>query len=272
MTVTVATPVSLKVWTLSWYFPRVLEESLSSYTQFQRSNDPAPFDDYKLDDGMIAWIDILGVRSATHSQIISAVRTALDLAAECSATGPIINGTLIGTPQSALQFSLVGDALVLVEKHLPNTPAASKLALVWRICELSSKLFQNDLVHRGAVTFGPVECFKSEGVHVITGKGVVRAVALESSIKCTGLFFDEKCVPILEQRQRQLSRQAKVIFKKQLPKCFWFFSAPNLAGVLLASQEGNESWMRALNQAKPHKYIRRSKALLKHIEKAHSVG
>ncbi len=126
---------------------------MPDYDRYERSTAPAPFDVYALGDGMIAWIDILGVRSASHQQIVDAVKTVLALAAECSATGPIVGGVMIGTPHSAMQFSLVGDALILVEKNQPNTPAAAKLALIWRVCELSAKMFEMGLLHRGAVTF-----------------------------------------------------------------------------------------------------------------------
>lgn len=235
---------------------------MTNYERYERSTAPAPFDDYTLDNGMIAWIDILGVRSANHQQIVDAVRKVLALAAEYSATGPIFeDGVFAGTPQSALQFSLVGDALILVEKNQPETPAASKLALIWRVCDLSTKLFESGLLHRGAITFGPVECFKEDGVHVITGKGVVRAATLESSIKCSGLFFDEKCIPILEERQKQLTRQATVVFKKDLPKCFWFFTAKYLSGVLVATRGGLEAWEESLQKATPHKYVSKSKKM-----------
>ena len=242
---------------------------MPDYDSYQRSTAVAPFDDYSLDNGMIAWIDILGVRSATHQQIVTAVKKVLDLAAEFSATGPIVNGVMYGTPQSALQYALVGDALVLVEKNQPDTPAASKLALVWRICELSARLFDEGLIHRGAVTFGAVECFKADGVHVITGSGVVRAVALESSIKCTGLFFDEKCVPILQERQTQLARrnQVEIVFKRNLPSCLWFFAARYMSGIVFAGNGGYQSWNQALIQARPHKYIKRSKRILSHIKR-----
>jgi hypothetical protein len=236
-----------------------------SYNQYQRSAADARFEDYTLEDGMIAWIDLLGVRSASHQEIVQAVRQVLLVAAEFSATGPIVGGTMHGTPQSALQYALVGDALILVEKNQPNTPAASKLALIWRVSELSARLFDLGYVHRGAITFGPVECFKDDGVNVITGKGVVRAAGLEASIKCTGLFFDEKCLPILETRQKQLAKQAKVFFKKEFSKCFWFFSARCMSGVLVASDGGLDSWMSALGRAKSHKYISRSNKLVKVI-------
>lgn len=238
---------------------------MPDYDSYERSTAAAPFDSYSLNDGMIAWIDLLGVRSATHQQIVTAVKKLLELAAECSANGPIVGGVMVGTPQSVLQFSLVGDALILVEKNQPSTPAASKLALIWRVCELSSKLFENGLVHRGAVTFGSVDCFTVDGANVITGKGVVRAVGLESSIKCTGLFFDEKCIPILQQRQGQLSRQATVVLKKDLPKCFWLFTARHLSGVLVAARGGLDTWAAAINSARPHKYISKSKKLIKYI-------
>lgn len=240
---------------------------MSEYGRYERSTSPAPFDDYTLENGMVAWIDILGVRSASHQEIVSAVKKVLELAAEFSATGPIFDdGVFVGTPQSAMQFSLVGDALILVEKNLPATPAASKLALIWRVCRLSMRLFENGLLHRGVVTFGPIDCFKNEGVHVITGKGVVRAAALESTIKCSGLFFDEKCIPILEERQQQLTRQAKVVFKNSLPRLFWFFTARHLSGVLVGSNGGLKIWADALEIARPHKYVTKSKKLVKYLQ------
>lgn len=239
---------------------------MANYDRYERSTEPAPFDDYSLEDGMIAWIDLLGVRSATHNEIVAAVKKVLELAAEFSSTGAIWeDGTMVGTPQSALQFSLVGDALILVEKNMPDTPAAPKLSLIWRICGLSEKLFENGLIHRGAVTFGQVDCFKVDGAHVITGKGVVRAVALESTIKGTGLFFDEKCIPIFQVRKAQLVRKALVIYKEDLPKFFWFFMARQLSGVLVAPNSGLNSWEAAMKIAKPHKYISKSKKLIKFI-------
>lgn len=96
------------------------------YTSFQRSNVPATFDEYDKPSIFICWMDLLGVRSMEHSQITNAVDGALLAASEASSTGAIwSDGVLVGTPDSAIQYCLIGDALVLVEKDMPNVRAAA---------------------------------------------------------------------------------------------------------------------------------------------------
>ncbi len=66
-----------------------------------------------------------------HVQITNAVAVTLNCAAEASSTGGVMNnGVLIGTPDSAIQYALVGDALILVEKDQPQTRAAARLCFL----------------------------------------------------------------------------------------------------------------------------------------------
>lgn len=217
------------------------------YTTYNRSSAPGPFQTYSLTDCSICWIDLLGVRSLNHQQIISAVTTALNSASEASCTGPIdANGNLIGTPNSAIQFSLVGDALILTEKNRPNTIAASKLAFFYRVNILSRLLHERGFVHRGVITSGEVDCFEFEGSTVITGKGVVNAANLESNLKTAGLFFDNSWTNFMTQRQQQLDAQNFIVPFRLIPNWQNQLYAQGLEGVTFSQFEGWTYWKNAI--------------------------
>ena len=116
------------------------------YDKFQRSTEASVFKDYSYEDATIAWIDILNVSTKSHNEITKIMRKVLDIAAEATSTGPIsTDGMYYGTPNSAVQYSIVGDTVVMVEKHLPTQRAAAKLALLYRASLLSKKLNENNL-------------------------------------------------------------------------------------------------------------------------------
>lgn len=62
---------------------------MNNYGKYERSTAEAPFEDYSLENEIGAWIDLRGIRSASHEKIVAAVKKVLDLAAEFSATGTI---------------------------------------------------------------------------------------------------------------------------------------------------------------------------------------
>lgn len=220
------------------YNPRPL-----GYTRFLRSTTPAPFQQYNKADVGICWIDLLGVRQMNHQQITNAVDVALDCAAQASCTGPIDgNGVLIGTPDSAIQYSLVGDALILIEKDQPQVRAAVMLAFFYRVNILSRLLAERGLLHRGVITMGEVKCFKFEGSSIITGQGVVRAATLEANLKIAGLFYDETWVRFIQWRQNQIDNQNFVAPFSALPNWNATTHAPGLVGVAFSQFEGWDHW------------------------------
>ena len=225
------------------YNPRPL-----GYTQFIRSTAPAPFIQYDKPDIAICWMDLLGVRQMPHAQITAAVDIALNSAAEASSNGGVTgNGILIGTPNSAVQYSLVGDALVLTEKDMPNTRAAAKLAFLYRINILSRLLNERGLLHRGVITTGEVKCLVYEGSSIITGAGVVTAANLEGNLKTAGLFYDETWVRFIQLRQQQVDNQNFVAPFSAIPNWNAGAHAPNLAGVCFTQFEGWDHWKNMVN-------------------------
>ena len=226
--------------------PSYLSKHLS-YTTFTRSTATAPFDQYDMPDIAICWIDLLGVRSMTHQQITQAVDCALLAAAESSSTGPIVNNVLVGTPNEATQYCLVGDALVLTERNHPRTPAAATLAFVYRVNILSRLLNERGLLHRGVITTGEVKCLKFEDSCIITGRGVVQAANLEGNLKTAGLFYDNTIIPFIQARQTQVDAQNFCAPFASLPNWNSGINAPNLAGVCFSQFQGWECWKATVN-------------------------
>jgi len=217
------------------------------YTNYTRSNQPSPFKEYDKSDSSICWIDMLGMRGLNHTQILTAVYTALISASEASCVGSIdSNGKLFGTPNSAIQFSLVGDALVLTEKDLPEARAAAKLAFFYRVNILSRLLHERGYVHRGVITTGGIKCFEFEGSTIITGEGVVKAVKLESKLKTAGLFYDDTWTYFILERQQQIDNQNFVVPFNQIPNWNQNVSAASLAGVCFSQFEGWKYWKDAI--------------------------
>lgn len=212
------------------------------YKKFVRSTAPNKFEEFDKESVAIGWIDLLGVRGFNHSQIVDAIDIALQSGSEGSCTGGVDEyGTLFGDPNNASQFCLVGDALLVVEKDHPKTPAAAKLAFYYRINILSRLLNERGLIHRGVLTSGPIKCFKFEGSSLITGEGVLKAAKLEKHLKIAGLFYDESVVNFLGSRAPQMTKQSVYVPFSTLPN-FDNAAAPGLVGTCFSQFEGWEHW------------------------------
>lgn len=233
------------------------------YKSFQRSTQASQFTDYSYDDATVAWIDILNVRSKPHSEITSIMRRVLDLAAEATSTGPIFDdGVYVGTPNSAVQYAIVGDTVIMVEKYQPETRAAAKLALIYRASLFSKMLFTNDLLHRGVIVDGPVDCFQKDHNTIITGAGIITAYNIESKINCSGVFINDSCAILKNPgRLAQINRRDSVV---PFPiKGFDNNSiAPNTSFVLFEATEGKKIWSQALQKASPHEKVSNSQMLV----------
>ncbi len=224
------------------------------YDHFFRSATSPSFDRFNRTEAFIAWIDLLGVRQMNHQQIITAVKQVLEAAAECSSTGPITNlggpppaKVLVGTPQSAVQYVLVGDALLLVDKEQPETPAAATLAFIYRASLVSRILNEHGYVHRGVITRGAIFCDRIDDSSIITGAGVVKAAGLESSLKSAGLFYDDTLSPFINQpiRANQIQQHS---WYEPLTGLQWNAAqhAPGLVGTIFSQYHGWEMWKRAV--------------------------
>jgi hypothetical protein len=222
------------------------------YGLFTRSHETPRFESFSRQDSFVCWIDILGVQGMNHQQIVSTIKRALLAASESSATGAIRTvgasnyPILIGTPQAAVQYSIVGDALVLAEKEQPDTQGAATLGLIYRANLLSRFLFEEGFIHRGVITRGPVHCEKVDDANVITGKGVVDAFNLEKSLKVAGLFFDQNTLDFINSgRQRQIDQHSFCAPFSQLPNWNTHVS-PGLAGVSFSQYDGWTHWTTAV--------------------------
>lgn len=229
-----------------------------SYTTFQRTGNSNRFTPFQRTNAFVAWIDLVGVRRMNHQQIVTAVRNALDAAAESSANGmlypqPAGNGIMLGTPQSAIQYSLVGDALVVVDKDQPDTPAAAAMAFLYRISVLSMLLHRFGYLHKGAVTTGDVSCDSIDDIIVITGAGVVKAYGLESGIKTVGLFYDQDVGNLINApgRSRQIERHSYWQPLNSMPNWNAGTNASGMEGVLISQYGGWDQWKNAVGNGNP---------------------
>lgn len=237
-----------------------------SYEKFERSVEKSEFQDYSLSDGTIAWIDILGVRSLPHEEISKTMRKVLDIAAEATSTGGIWNdGVLVGTPNKAAQYAIVGDTIVMVEQNQPATRPVAKLALFYRAGILSKKLFDNGLLHRGVIVEGPVDCFQKDHNPVITGAGAIEAYSLEKKLNCTGMFIHKSCLPFFDERGPQLNKQNTYISVEKLKSIDTTKITPNVGAVMYNLSDGFHSWQSALKNAPAHEKVDNSRALLDSI-------
>lgn len=242
-----------------------------SYDKFERSSEKSVFQDYTLVDGTIAWIDILGVRELPHSQLSKTMRIVLDTAAEATSTGPIFEtnkeGLLIGTPNKAAQYAIIGDTIVLVEQNQPKTRAAAKLALFYRAGLLSKMLFEKGLLHRGVIVEGEVDCFQKDHTPVITGAGVIQAYLLEKEIKATGLYVHGSCSNFFRERSQQLNSQNSFVTFKELENKEVKLFAPNVERVMYNLTTGYDAWSSALKSAEEHEKVSNSFMILEQIMK-----
>jgi hypothetical protein len=224
------------------------------YGIFTRSHESPKFETFDRTDSFVCWIDILGVQNMNHQEIVSTVKQALKSASESSATGGIQGvgpsnfPVLIGTPQSAMQYSIVGDAIVLAEKFQPDAPAAATLGLIYRASLLSRFLFEDGLIHRGVITRGAVHCEKFDDTSVITGRSIVDAYNLEKNLKISGLFFDEATLNFINSRAPQIDQHSFCAPFSQIQN--WNPThAPGLAGVAFSQYDGWLHWNTALANA-----------------------
>lgn len=248
------------------------------YHLYTRSHEASRFETFERHDSFLCWIDLLGVQNMTHNQITTAIRRVLFSASESSATGGIISvnnnsyNLLSGTPNSAMQFSLIGDALVLVEKDQPETPAAATLGFFDRINLLSRFLFEEGYLHRGVVTRGSVKCEKFEDSSVITGRGLVDAVQKEKTLKAAGLFHDETVHNFILARQNQIDRKNFVVPFSQIPNWPSATHAPNLFGVSFSQYDGWTYWNNAVTRGQqniPH--VQNTIALLRNLKTVYNL-
>lgn len=244
-----------------------------SYKKFIRSKEPHTFQEFEKPDVAICWIDLLGVSEFNHEQITLAVQAALESGVEGSCTGPIFeDGILVGNPNSATQFCLVGDALLVVEKDQPETPAAAKLSFFYRVNLLSRLLNERGLLHRGVITTGPIKCFRFEGSSLITGFGVLKAAGLERKLKVAGLFYDETVISFMGSRAPQLNNQSAYVPFASVPDFDATTLAPGLVGSCFSQYEGWEYWKDVVSKSnqKNDKVIN-AQSLLRHIGRVHQL-
>lgn len=150
---------------------------------------------------------------------------------------------MVGTPQSAVQYVLVGDALLLVDKEQPETPAAATLAFIYRVSLVSRILNELGFVHRGVITRGAIYCDRIDDSSIITGAGVVRAAGLESALKSAGLFYDDTLTPLINQPQRARQIQQHSWYEP-FAGLQWNATqhAPGLVGTIFSQYHGWEMW------------------------------
>ncbi len=233
------------------------------YDKFERSSEASVFKNYSYSDATLAWIDILNVRTKSHDEISKIMRKVLDLAAEATSTGPIFNdGVYFGTPNSAVQYAIVGDTVIMVEKYLPDQRAAAKLALLYRASLFSKKLFENNFLHRGIILDGPVDCFQKDHNPIITGGGVVQAYTLEAQLKCSGLFIHDSCALLKSAGRFEQTKQHDRIIKLPVSGFDHTSFAPNTSYVIFEKTTGLSEWQNALKNAEPHEKVTNSFSLI----------
>ena len=145
------------------------------------------FSESVIDDGLCAWIDILGTKSTDFSPQF--VRRLLDLAAIMSShkanIGPsdryqFVSNALVNTV-------VIGDAICISQKKedasFPSFRSA--VPLVASFC--SWNLFKAGLPHRGAIAKGSLFSGSHLGTRYISGYAFIEAVREESKVKAVGL-------------------------------------------------------------------------------------
>jgi hypothetical protein len=198
------------------------------------------------------------------------VDQALHCAQEASSTGPLFSGQLVGTPNSLIQFSLAGDALVLAEADMKPNRIAAKVAFFRTVNHLSLLLNTKGLLHRGVITTGDVKCLVFEGSSIITGKGVVYAAQLESSLKTAGLFYDESWVQFIQSRAAQISKDSFFAPFSSLPNWPSSTHAPGLAGVCFSQFDGWDHWESVVNNGqKTNNKVVNALALIQELRTTH---
>jgi hypothetical protein len=145
------------------------------------------FSESVIDDGLCAWIDILGTKSTDFSPQF--VRRLLDLAAIMSS-----NKANLG-PSDKYQFVsnarvntvVIGDAICIAQKTIsePASHWRSSVPLVASFCSWS--LFRAGLPHRGAIARGSLFSGNHMNTRYISGGAVIEAVREESKVKAVGL-------------------------------------------------------------------------------------
>lgn len=234
--------------------PTYLDKKLD-YGLFVRDHNQIRFEDISKPDAFVCWIDLLGFKNFSHADIVKIIKRVLLATSESSAVGPIRNvgnpgfPLLIGTPQTAIQYSIIGDAIVLTEKEQVGTQSAATLGLIYRANLLSTFLFEEDILHRGVITRGPVHCEKFDDIAIITGKAIVNAYNLEKALKVSGLFYDINTFNFITSRQSQIDTHSFCEPFSSLPSWAAAQHAPDLAGISFSQYGGWQSWVKAMNSA-----------------------
>jgi hypothetical protein len=167
--------------------------------KYIRSAAADRFQSFESDDAMVVWLDLLGTKDLSHKGIVERVDLVMGAAGKKSSVGRLYeDGTIVGTPQWTFQYSLVGDALVMVQKDGAEVNNAHRLSLLRGAAEISSILFSHGVPHRAAVFIGSVKCSINDRAAIITGRAIVDAYILESNLKTLGIFLDISCLPFIE--------------------------------------------------------------------------
>lgn len=213
-----------------------------TYDSFERSAAPDGFEDFNADDALVVWLDLLGTSNLSHEVLGARIKALIEKIKEVSATGPVFDdGAFIGTPNTALQYSVIGDAVAMTQKHRPDTPYASQLGLLVRTIQLSTFLFQQGIPHRAVVVRGSVKCIGDENAKIITGSAVVRAVHLEKRIKALGIFCHRDTKPFFEWYRNYSKKKLDSLSMKSLG---WYLSPflPEIGAVLWGKELHFDAW------------------------------
>jgi hypothetical protein len=244
------------------------------YEKYVRSPHPHNFEPYEKESASVCWIDLLGVRDKSHLEITNAIDTILVTADECSSVGAVFDDKVMaGTPQSSFQYCLVGDALVMAENDLIETPDSATLAFLRTVSYFSGKLNEQGYLHRGVITYGAVKCFVHDKTPIITGKGIVDAVKLESKLKIAGLFYDEKIETFINSnRKHQIEKDSFCVSLASVNNWSGLY-APHLRGVCFSQYKGWENWNIVIQSASDPKNdkVINTKNLLSELKSTYSL-
>ncbi|MGZ3775198.1 MAG: hypothetical protein ACXVCY_15005 [Pseudobdellovibrionaceae bacterium] len=144
------------------------------------------FSEYQSENGLIAWIDVLGVERLSKQRLLDLFKIFPDL-------GSIVASTKQGDgthKRNVLANTLtIGDAICIAQRDdLPHAREAVAAVALY----VSVNLYNQGFPNRGFITSGELKTGISHGeTPYIIGSGVVRAVRHESKLKVAGLAIDQ---------------------------------------------------------------------------------
>jgi len=222
-----------------------------THDKFERSSEKDKFEDFESDEAMVVWLDLLGTVGLSRAGLKARIDDLVAKIKEISATGPIFDdGTFVGTPNSALQYSVVGDAVLLAQKNRPQTDRAAQHGLLLRTLALSKYLFDTGVPHRGVVAIGHVYCLGDENAKIISGQAVIDAIKSERLIQSIGLFCHPSSAPFFKWNLGfGGKRKIRAISKKELGRVV----SPLLYGVAGAffGEDQLPSWKKFAEEFNP---------------------